>query len=636
MDFQIISEDEFKTELERLQELYTNDEPEISDQEFDYLAELYLQRFGKKFNQVGAIPRGEVEVLPYPMPSLDKIKGKNSLKDLKKFLSKFPGNKIIEEKLDGFSLLYTSFDNIQNLYTRGDGFNGQKLNHLLPYLNLPKNKKYNFAIRGELMLSKIEFENYKLTENALKSKNKLKKIRTLVNSFSTSKNNINYDLLEKCDFIAYEIIHIEKIKNGKILKLTHFEQLEFLKNNGFNIPWYKELNTDNPEKFLKKLEKYLIKRTQESNYEIDGLVINQTEETENIHKIAFKIDIIVEAEVINVEWNISSKDGKICPVVIIKELNILGSDINNISGHNARFIFDNKIGKGTKLLISLGGNIIPTIVDIKEKCEDENLIYPNLSPSKYEWNNNRVHFVMKNASANEEVKKAKISYFCKHLGIKNMGDATINTLFESGYTSLKKILKMKPEDIEDLERFGKKIAKKICTNIKNAITDQELYKIMTASCIFGQGLAESRFKEILTALNIRSLQDLKNLSEEENLVEKIMEIKGFAEITASQFATHLEEFISFMEKHKQITIKPNTNNNQQFTGEKKVIVFSDIKRDSEFKLELQNKGYEIAENVTKKTTILIVSSLDSSTNKTKLAEKYGIQILTLSQFKELY
>ncbi len=62
------------------------------------------------------------------------------------------------DKIDGISLLYSYKEGKSNLYTRGNGIEGQLVNHLIPFLGLDQLIKQTdinqIAIRGELVLPK--------------------------------------------------------------------------------------------------------------------------------------------------------------------------------------------------------------------------------------------------------------------------------------------------------------------------------------------------------------------------------------------------------------------------------------------------------------------------------------------------
>ena len=85
---------------------------------------------------------------------MDKIQPATDALD--KWMKNYTGNYILSCKLDGVSGMYTNENGTHKLYTRGDGAVGQDITHLLPSLNLPKQK--NIVVRGEFIISKTRFE----------------------------------------------------------------------------------------------------------------------------------------------------------------------------------------------------------------------------------------------------------------------------------------------------------------------------------------------------------------------------------------------------------------------------------------------------------------------------------------------
>ena len=87
------------------------------------------------------------------MPSMDKIKPDTNA--LSKWKAKYAGPYILSAKLDGISGLYSTENNEQKLYTRGNGKVGQDISHLIPYLKLPTTP--DITIRGEIIMKKVYF-----------------------------------------------------------------------------------------------------------------------------------------------------------------------------------------------------------------------------------------------------------------------------------------------------------------------------------------------------------------------------------------------------------------------------------------------------------------------------------------------
>jgi NAD-dependent DNA ligase len=99
--------------LDHLSEHYHNSVALVSDSTFDRLVDIYEAKFGK-YEQVGAVPRGEKVTLPYYLTGLDKIRTE---KELTLWAKKCPGPYVLEDKVDGLTLLYTITNGVKKAKT---------------------------------------------------------------------------------------------------------------------------------------------------------------------------------------------------------------------------------------------------------------------------------------------------------------------------------------------------------------------------------------------------------------------------------------------------------------------------------------------------------------------------------------
>ena len=115
---------------------YYNKQPIMSDNEYDIIKEYIEKTFpdNDTIKLIGSEVKKNKVSLPYPMPSLDKIKpDTNSLSEWKE---KFKERYVLSCKCDGVSGMLTNEDGELKLFTRGDGKVGQNITHMIPYLNL--------------------------------------------------------------------------------------------------------------------------------------------------------------------------------------------------------------------------------------------------------------------------------------------------------------------------------------------------------------------------------------------------------------------------------------------------------------------------------------------------------------------
>src|SRR3972149_8351196 len=95
------SQSEFSELISKLDDAYYNSGiPLVSDNEYDNLRNIYIERFGP-LKKVGAIVKSKQKVeLPYWLGSMDKIKADDQ-KEFGRWINKFPGPYILTSKLDG-------------------------------------------------------------------------------------------------------------------------------------------------------------------------------------------------------------------------------------------------------------------------------------------------------------------------------------------------------------------------------------------------------------------------------------------------------------------------------------------------------------------------------------------------------
>src|SRR5579872_123873 len=126
----------FTTLLDRLSHLYHNENLLISDEDYDFIEDIYTTLYGQ-YKKIGAPPLKGMKVkLPHYLGGLDKIKTNKSLQN---WLDKFEcTNFNVTDKLDGVSALVTYNNGKKRLYKRGDEYEGMEISHLLPYLAIPE------------------------------------------------------------------------------------------------------------------------------------------------------------------------------------------------------------------------------------------------------------------------------------------------------------------------------------------------------------------------------------------------------------------------------------------------------------------------------------------------------------------
>jgi NAD-dependent DNA ligase len=614
---------------------YYNDSPVLTDDEFDFLRDEVEKRDPKHpvLFKIGAPLPKVTEIkkvnLPFHMGSMDKFKLSDT-KKLTTWLSNHKGPYTISDKLDGVSALYYWHENKAHLYKRGDEQIGSDISFLIPYIpSLNKFKEFKektLAIRGELIISLDNYDNYKGDKT---------NPRSMVAGL-TNKKTIDPNITKLIDFVAYEMVTPREI---------HTDQLKNIDKYGFITVHHSLQKTITFEKLIELLQD----RKKSGKYECDGIIITDN----NLHNInktknpeyAFAFKELpekntAECKVIEIEWNVS-KDGYIKPTVLIEPVQLSGVTIKRATGFNAKFIKDNKIGPGSIIQIVRAGDVIPHIEKVI-KATGESM--PNFP---YVWNETDVDIILdenknKNKDITREHKVSELTYFVTHMNMKFLNEQTVGKLYDAGFDSIIKILSVTKQELLTLDNFKETMANKIYETIQNSIKDIDILIFAHASNIFGHNFGSRRLKKIFE-IYPKVITWIKNKTKQE-IVDAIKEIEGFEEITASQFAEKIIEFEKLVNKlpkdiQKKVSeYKLSTQVIQDSKISGKTFVFSGF-RNTEWEKYIETHGGKVNSTVSSKTNYLVTTQdeiTSASNSKVKKAIELGIELLNKESFEKKY
>ena len=600
---------------------YNTDQSILKDSVYDILKDILQERKPDStiLKQIGIeIIDNDKEILPYHMGSMNKFKKPNNIKLWIKEYFGVSDNVVISDKLDGVSGLLVIKNNKMSLYSRGDSKYGRNISPLIEYINLP-HIEGNYVIRGEIIITKTNFIKYSKDYS---------EARSLVNGICrtgglNNHKNLNIDRCKDVDFVAYEII--EPL-------LSPLIQFKLLKKLGFIIPTlstsnFIKFNDFNNNELMEGtfLANTLIKHKANSDYDIDGIIITVDKEYErNIHgnpeySFAFKMNGIgIDATVTDVEWNIS-KHGQIIPKVRFNPIKIGGIKVERATGFHGKYIYDNRIGIGTKIKVIRSGDVIPYISDVVESS-----IHPKMPDIEYIWNESKVNLLVKNKDSNNELELKKLVSFFRNLGIENMNTGIITKLYQNGYNNINKILDIKVENLLELTGVKQTLANKLYNSIHKIIDNPiDIPIIMTASLIFGHGFGIKRFRAILDKYPTI-------LEFEQITLKMITDIEGFQMKTAKKFLSNLEDF------HQVIDATPSIKNSisgNLFDNHR--IVLTGF-RDEKIQEFIEKFNGKITNNINSKTSMLIIKDETINNSKIEEAKKNNVIIITKKQFINKY
>lgn len=606
--------------LETSREAYYNDEPIITDNEYDIFKE-YMEKKDSKnveVTAIGADVKADKVKLPYFMGSMDKIKPDTNA--IERWKKQFTGPYVISSKLDGVSGLYST-EGTPALYTRGNGKVGQDISKFIGKLHMPEpqNIPQNIVVRGEFIIRQDIFKVY-YGANFSNARNF---VSGVINSKSPSIEKLGH-----VDFVAYELIKPE---------LKPSDQFEFLKKNGFIVS-KNETHADVNNTLLSNI---LVDWRNSYDYEMDGIIccddnIYPRKEGNPDYAFAFKMVLgeqIAEAKVLAVEWS-ASKDGLLKPRIKIEQVVLGGAKIEYATAFNADFVVKNKLGVGAKIKIIRSGDVIPYILDVLEPAEQ--IMMPN---EEYEWHGDtHIDIVLKNKSSNKTVQSKNITFFFKTLDVDGLGPGNIERIINSGFDSVPKIIYMTPEQLLSIDGFKEKMSKKIHDNIKESLNNAKLVDIMAASNLFGHGMGKKKMEAIL-----EDYPDVLTSKESDNeKISKIMMIKSMAEKSARLFVSNIKDFLEFLKEigqEEKLNEKPTSKSPVDTSSPlyNKTIVMTGF-RDEELGKMIEKAGGKLGSSVSKNTFAVIIKGDENEpgTGKVEQAKKLNVIVINVDKFKQLY
>jgi DNA ligase (NAD+) len=588
--------------------VYRAGQPIMSDYEFDALMDELAEQdpHDDLLLKVGHINEKDTrkEKLPIEMASMTKVKTVEELKkwmELKEISSY--STLILTPKYDGASLCVK--EATKQAWTRGNGLIGQKSDVHLKALDKAKSPHSGLITVGEAILPTAKWEKWS---------------DTYANPRNMVSGQLNSDVpgseLEDCVFMRYgtNFDHMDKIEQLKICNEL----------NSIKVPYVETAINKISEDFLKNLfEKW------KKDFALDGVIV-EVNDSELRNKLgrersgnpayarAYKgnFEEIKETEVLDVEWNVS-KQGYLKPVGHVRKVNLDSANVTNVTLFNARFVRDMGIEKGASILIKRSGQVIPFVVSVIHKVKP---CFPPVCPSCQtivEWNDNDVELVCVNDNC-ESKRLNKIISFFDIMGVENVGEGIFTQLYNSGYGTVEKILKMEEEDFRKLDGFGVRKAEIVYFNIYEKMHHVSLSRIQHASGCF-------------KLLGSKKLVLLEDLYDKNPTVTDILKVEGFAEKSAKDYLQGLMKFKEFI-KGLPISIKKEEKVkviSNKFAG--MTIVFTGFRR-KDWEQKIVENGGVVGSGVTKKTTHLVMKVKGSGSGKEQKALDLGITIMDADEF----
>ena len=607
--------DKIVAKLEEANEAYRTGNAIISDKDYDEMVDLLFSYDPENefFSKVGIeiLDETRKSKLPIDMASMNKIKTIEDIRTWLRLKGINPNTEIVcTPKYDGLSLCHDEINT--NTWTRGDGEFGQKSDEhyklIQNHLSL-KSDTFTYTY-GEVIMPKQVFIDKYSTEFA----NPRNLVAGLLNSKEVT------EPLKDLQFIKYGAIPNEGF-NFK----TKSDILDML-NSGQEVKVNYHLFE--AEDITEELLIELFQRWS-TDYEIDGIILEvndlnlqaslgrETSSNNPCYARAFKHDSFEqksEATVLGISWNIS-KHGLLKPVLHITPIKLDGVTVSNVTGNNAKFVKDMGLGIGAKVVVKRSGMVIPLIVEVLETVD---FVMPIVEGTEIDWNENGIELVTLTETDDQKIRQ-NIAFF-EILEADNVSEGIITQLWDAGYKTIEDILNVTTDQLEKIDRFGKRKAQIVYNSIQKSVTDVQLSKLQHATGFFrGLGSKKLALLEHFTT---------------KPTVDQVMEIEGFAEISAKVFVDNYDNFFTFV-GNLPITIAKKVEAVKVGTDlDGKSFVFTGVRR-KDLEEVIESRGGKVASTVSKTTTYLVMKTKGSGSSKETKAISLGVVILTVEELENL-
>lgn len=639
---------------------YDDDEPEISDFEYDMLSN-ELKNLEKQYPELitkdsntqkvgGHVKKGFKEVEhEVPLQSLqdifdfdELIEFDNRIKKQSEELDK-PTKYVVETKIDGLSaaLKYENGILVEGA-TRGNGLIGEDVTENLKTIKtIPHKLKepINITVRGEVFISKKDFE--KMNEQRALDEQPL--FANARNAAAGSLRQLDSNITASRPLDIY-IFNVQKIE-GKEFS-SHYEELLFLEDLGFNVNPVK-IPCNTVEEAINAINE--IGEDRESlTFGIDGAVVK-------VDNLSLREDLGTTAK--TPRWAIAYKypperketvlkdiicqvgrTGAITPMAILEPVSVAGSTISKTTLHNEDFIKEKDLRIGDTVVIQKAGDVIPEIVEVKKEKRTGNEKVFNMPekcpvcgavairelgeaairctgiecPAKLV--RNIIHFVSKEG-----------------MDIDGLGENLVEQFIEKGLIeNIADIYSLTFEDIASLKKNGTKFA----GNLINAIQDSKerpFYKLITALGIRHIGTKSAK----TIAKHFKTIENLMNAE-----VEEIAELEDVGQIMAESIYQFFkqEQTIDLINKLRNAGVnmmeEQDEEQDTRFEGLTFVLTGSLENYTREEVGEIIEKfGGKVSSSVSKKTSYVLAG--EEAGSKLTKAQSLGVTIITENEFEEM-
>lgn len=629
---------------------YMDDDPEISDYEYDMLQnELKgleadypeLVRADSPTRRVGGGVAERLFSAVAHAVKMESLQDAFSFEELHTFDRRIAEEVrpvySVEPKIDGLSvsLEYENGRFVRGS-TRGDGLVGEDVTaNLLTVADIPKQIDFTglLEVRGEVYMSHERFlELVARQENEGQAPAKNPR-----NAAAGSLRQKNSKITAERKLSSF-VFNVQRIE-GKVLH-SHVESLDFLKSLGFSVlPFYHRV--EGMEAAIAKVEEIGQNRGN-LPFDIDGAVIKLDDlnerdlfgSTAKFPKWAVAYKYPPEekpTKLLAIEINVG-RTGALTPTARFEPVSLAGTTVSRAVLHNEDFIKEKDIRIGDTILVRKAGDIIPEVLGVVEHgVGSEPFVMTDICPScgaAVSREEGEAVVRCTNAECPAQLARHLIHFASRDaMDIEGLGPAVIELLLEQGLVHHPyDLYTLQAEQIAELERMGEKSAENLLKAIE-ASKQNDLYRL-----IFGLGIRHIGAKAAkLVSDQLRTMDAILAAS-----VEDFIAIEGFGEIMAKSLYDFLAlpQSRRLIERFRELGLNMESQTeitDTRFAGMTFVLTgtLPTYKR-SEAAAIIEGFGGKTSSSVSKKTTYVLAG--EEAGSKLDKANALGVPVIDEAEF----
>ena len=642
------------------QRYYVYDSPEISDYEYDMMfaelkaleeqyPDLYdaaspTQRVGGK-----ALDKFEKVTHSVKMDSLSDVFSFEEAEDFcKKMADILSAPKFsVEPKIDGLSvsLVYENGEFIKGA-TRGDGYVGEDVTmNLRTVQSIPPRlpEPLTLTVRGEVYMPRAVFE-------AINEKRESEGKSLMANPRNAAAGSLRQldstvTAQRKLDIFVFNFQEGSLYADGRAPK-THTETLERLSDLGFKVLPMRCVASNSADVIAHI--NTIGNAREDLSYDIDGVVIKiddlearrQVGEGTSTPKwaVAYKFPPEEkETKLIDITVAVG-RTGVLTPTAILEPVRLAGTTVSRATLHNMDFIREREIMLGDTVCVRKAGDIIPEVVRTNVLARDGServFATPTHCPSCGEPvffdKNDGAALRCTNSLCPAQVARS-IEHFASKgaMNIDGLGPQIVELFILNGIIKdAADLYSLRCEDIEGLERMGKKSAQNLVSAIENSKS------VGLARLVYALGIRE--VGEVASAALASTFGTLDRIISATK--EEISAIENFGEVTADyvvDFFSHSQniDLCKRLSDAGVLTVDNSTPAGDILAGSTFVITgtLPNMSRDEASALIKQNGG-KVSGSVSKKTSFVLAG--EAAGSKLTKAQELGVKIISEDELLEM-